>query len=301
MKYIDIFLKNVAQVVLINNKWTGLFILIGLFIADWKIGLAAMSGSLLALLLGPYFNYSSEEIRDGLAGYNSVLTAIGLALFLQSSTLSWIVLIIGVILTLPVGAAVREFLKPFGIPMLTFPFVLMTWLVLAMTTQFSKLPVTIHILPQEVQPPDISHNHISWLSGITTNFSEIFLVTSVIGSLLIIIGIFIGSVKGGIFAVISSILAVIFIVSLGGDYPSITNGLYGYNSILTGIALGATFKTKLNTYIAVITGLLLTVVMHGAIATMLAPVGLPIFTAPFIFATWLVMFAGRINGPDKAE
>lgn len=276
-----------------NNQWSGLFILIGLFVAKWEIGLAAMIGSVLALFLAPYFNYSEEEIKDGLAGYNSVLTAIGLALFLQSSVIAWIVLILAVILTLPVGAAMRELLKPFGVPMLTFPFVLMTWLTLAMTTQFSKLKVNVDILPQQVKHPDISHDHISWLSGITTNFSEIFLVTSVIGSILIIIGIFIGSVKGGIFAILSSILAVVFIVSLGGDYPSITNGLYGYNSILTGIALGATFKTKLNTYVAVVTGLLLTVVMHGAVATLLAPVGLPVFTAPFIFATWIVMFAGR--------
>ena len=107
------------------------------------------------------------------------------------------------------------------------------------------------------------------------------------------IGIFIGSVKGGIYAVVSSILAVICITLLGGDYPTITDGLYGYNSILTGIALGATFKTKFNPILAVITGLLLTVVMHGALATTLAPIGLPIFTAPFIFATWLVMFAGK--------
>ncbi|UDI77253.1 urea transporter [Staphylococcus taiwanensis] len=293
MKYVNIFFKNIAQVVFMNNQWSGLFILIGLFVAKWEIGLAAMIGSVLALFLAPYFNYSEEEIKDGLAGYNSVLTAIGLALFLQSSVIAWIVLILAVILTLPVGAAMRELLKPFGVPMLTFPFVLMTWLTLAMTTQFSKLKVNVDILPQQVKHPDISHDHISWLSGITTNFSEIFLVTSVIGSILIIIGIFIGSVKGGIFAILSSILAVVFIVSLGGDYPSITNGLYGYNSILTGIALGATFKTKLNTYVAVVTGLLLTVVMHGAVATLLAPVGLPVFTAPFIFATWIVMFAGR--------
>ncbi|WP_274543640.1 urea transporter [Staphylococcus croceilyticus] len=126
-----------------------------------------------------------------------------------------------------------------------------------------------------------------------------FLVTSIIGSILIIIGIFIGSVKAGVYAVISSILAVVFIVLLGGDYPTITNGLYGYNSILTGIALGAIFNTKLNTYVAVISGLLLTVVMHGALATMLAPVGLPIFTAPFIFATWLVLFAGKDTQTDE--
>lgn len=295
MKYIDVFFKNIAQVVFMNNKWSGVLILIGLFVARWEIGIAAMIGSVLALLLAPFFNYSEAEIQNGLVGYNAVLTAIGLALFLQSSVVAWVVLLIATILTLPMGAAIRELLKPFGIPMLTFPFVLMTWLVLAMTTQFSKLKVTIDILPQQVKHPDISHNHISWLSGITTNFSEIFLVTSILGSVLIIIGIFVGSIKGGIYAIISSILAVIFIVALGGDYPSITNGLYGYNAILTGIALGAIFTTKLNTYIAVITGLLLTVVMHGALATLLAPVGLPVFTAPFIFATWIVMFADKTS------
>ncbi|WP_349741058.1 urea transporter, partial [Staphylococcus aureus] len=45
MKIIDVLLKNISQVVLIINKWTGLFILILLFVADWTIGLAAIVGS----------------------------------------------------------------------------------------------------------------------------------------------------------------------------------------------------------------------------------------------------------------
>ena len=233
MKYLEIFLKIIAQGVFMNNKWSGLFILIGLFIANWEVGLGAAVGSLIALVLAPYFNYSEDEINNGLAGYNSVLTAIGLALFLEASLVNWIVLIVATILTLLVGAAVREILKPFGIPMLTFLFVFMTWLVLAMGTQFSKMHVTIDILPTKIKHPDISHSHVNFISGIITNFSEIFLVTSIIGSILIIIGIFIGSVKGGIYAVVSSILAVLFITLLGGDYPTITDGLYGYNSILT--------------------------------------------------------------------
>ena len=42
LKMIDVLLKNISQVVLISNKWTGLFILIGLFVADWTIGLALL-------------------------------------------------------------------------------------------------------------------------------------------------------------------------------------------------------------------------------------------------------------------
>ena len=48
---IDVLLKNISQVVLISNKWTGLFILIGLFVADWTVGLAAMIGSIIAYAL----------------------------------------------------------------------------------------------------------------------------------------------------------------------------------------------------------------------------------------------------------
>ncbi|MDM7862435.1 urea transporter [Staphylococcus borealis] len=37
-----------------NNKWSGVLILIGLFVARWEIGIAAMIGSVLALLLAPF-------------------------------------------------------------------------------------------------------------------------------------------------------------------------------------------------------------------------------------------------------
>ena len=104
MKYVEIFLKNIAQVVFMNNKWSGLCILIGLFIANWKIGLGATVGSLIALILAPHFNYSEDEVHDGLAGYNSVLTAIGLALFLEASLVNWIVPVSYTHLTLPTKA-----------------------------------------------------------------------------------------------------------------------------------------------------------------------------------------------------
>lgn len=298
MKYLDIFLKNISQVVLINNRWTGLLILIGLFVANWQIGLAAAVGSGISILLGATFNFTKEEIRDGLAGYNSVLTAIALLLFLKPSITSMIIILVGVILTLPMSVAVKQFLTPYRVPMLTFPFVLTTWLILLMTVQFSKLNLNINILPETIQHPKIHQTHINILSGMITNFSEIFLVSSIVGSILIIIGIFIGSIKGGVIALISSCLAIMFIILLGGDYPQISDGLYGYNAILTGIALGITFKTKLNSYVAVFIGLLFTILMHGAIATGLVPFGLPILTAPFIFATWIVLFASQSNDID---
>lgn len=106
---IDVLLKNISQVVLLNNKWTGLFILIGLFVADWTVGLAAIIGSLIAYVFARYINYSKEEINDGLAGFNPVLTAVALTIFLDKSTLDVVITFVATLLTLPVAAAVREF------------------------------------------------------------------------------------------------------------------------------------------------------------------------------------------------
>lgn len=106
---IDVLFKNISQVVLLNNKWTGLFILIGLFVADWTVGLAAIIGSLIAYVFARYINYSKEEINDGLAGFNPVLTAVALTIFLDKSTLDVVITFVATLLTLPVAAAVREF------------------------------------------------------------------------------------------------------------------------------------------------------------------------------------------------
>ena len=81
-QFTRIILKNISQVILLDNIWTGLFILIGLFIGNWKVGLAALLSSILAYFLAPVTNYSKQEINDGLAGFNPVLTGVALTVFL---------------------------------------------------------------------------------------------------------------------------------------------------------------------------------------------------------------------------
>ncbi|WP_262611499.1 urea transporter [Staphylococcus delphini] len=92
-KWIHTFFKNISQVVLLENTWTGLLILIALWIGNWKIGLAAMIGSVISLLTARFFNYTDEEIHSGLAGFNPVLIAIDLTLFLLWSWQSILVIL----------------------------------------------------------------------------------------------------------------------------------------------------------------------------------------------------------------
>ena len=84
LKLIKVILSSISQVVLINNPYTGLFILIGL-LQWWKVGISAMIASVMTWILAPYMRLHKEEIESGLAGFNPVLTTIALTLFLDSN------------------------------------------------------------------------------------------------------------------------------------------------------------------------------------------------------------------------
>jgi urea transporter len=89
-------------------------------------------------------------------------------------------------------------------------------------------------------------------------------------------------------------LAALFgtIISTGSAqilrYPKedIQNGLYGFNGALTGIAVLCFFELNLITVLALIIGAVLSTLMMGLLKKFIPP-----FTAPFVMATWLVIYS----------
>lgn len=293
MNAVRIILKNIAQVLLLNNAWTGLFILLGLFVGNWKVGIMTLAASVIALLLAKRTNYSNEEINTGLAGFNPVLTAIALTLFLVPEWYSILIAFIAIVITMPIGSAFREFFKPFGVPMLTMPYVFVSWVILLMSFQFKFVNADVNILPDTVQEIQFSGHSIHFINAFLSGFSEIFLLKSIMAGLLILIGIFIASRKAGVFAIVANLIGFTAVLVLGANHDQINDGLFGYNVILTVLALGVAFRTRIQRYISIVLGILLTVVLHAGITTLLTPFGLPVFTLPFIIATWIMLFAGN--------
>lgn len=120
-------LTNVSQVVLIDNVWAGALILAGLFVAGWKVGVAAVLGSVIGSLCALAMGETLTETGNGLAGYSGVLTAIALAVvFLQSSGISWLLAVIGTIIT----AVVTLLMHQLSGPTYTWPYILTTWVFL---------------------------------------------------------------------------------------------------------------------------------------------------------------------------
>lgn len=131
--------NGVGQVMFQANLWTGLLFLIGIALSDWRHAAWVLLGSILGLLIALYHTSATLRALDperlveraltenaalGLYGYNATLAAV--ALFLWRRSL--IPPLLGILVSVPI----TELVPMLGLPALTAPFVLATWLVLGL-------------------------------------------------------------------------------------------------------------------------------------------------------------------------
>jgi urea transporter len=129
-------LTNVSQVVLVDDVVSGALILLGLFVASWKVGLAAVLGSVLGSATAVALGESWSEIANGLANYSGVLTAIALTVtFLHSSVASWLYSLPWIVVT----AIVTLLMHRAGWETYTWPYILTTWVALVVAHYVSGL------------------------------------------------------------------------------------------------------------------------------------------------------------------
>ena len=130
--------------------------------------------------------------------------------------------------------------------------------------------------------------------GTFYGISEVFLFSSVIGSVLLLAGLAVSSLWAAVFAFCGSLLAILVATVLQAEHSNINNGLYAFSAVLTAIALGSTFnKPSWRVLIYTLIGVIFTVFVQGALNTVLAPVGIPTLTMPFVLASWLFLVPNK--------
>lgn len=137
---------GIGQVMFQGSLWAGLLFLIGIAISDRRHAALVLAGSIVGMLVAMHHTTEVtravdhyrlvdralfDNIRIGLYGFNATLAPV--ALFLWRKSL--IPAVLGMILTVPIS----EIIPHFGVPALTAPFVLATWLVLILGWLDAKL------------------------------------------------------------------------------------------------------------------------------------------------------------------
>lgn len=137
--FVGAIAHGVSQVMFQASLWTALLFLIGIAVSDWKHASWVLVGSIIGMLVGSYHATAGaraldpeslvdrallENVALGLYGYNATLAAV--ALFLWKRSL--IPPLLGMLISVPI----TELLPQTGLPALTAPFVLATWLVIGL-------------------------------------------------------------------------------------------------------------------------------------------------------------------------
>ncbi|MDE1164045.1 MAG: urea transporter [Pseudomonas sp.] len=262
-------LNGFSQVLLQRNPLCGVLCLLAILYAAPDLLGGALLGAVGGLLTAQRRGYLRAHRQAGLYSYNGVL--IGLLL---SAQLPWSALLPLLILSASGLSAmlVEQWLlrRPL-LPAYTSPFVLLGWLVLSLGQPAPPPPVAAHFSPSDV----------------FNALGQIFVLNSPIAGALIALGVLIADRRAACWALAGSALGLGVAWLLG--QPAIS-GLYGFNPALAALAFSSGRWQPL-----------LAISLAVAVQQGFEHFQLPMLTAPFIFACWLVKAGTHLYKPATSQ
>ncbi|WP_084527540.1 urea transporter [Kaistia soli] len=301
VRFVDVALRGLGQVMFQDNPLTGLFFLLAIIWGAVSTGqpfvaicgvLALVVSTGTALVVG----VDRTAWRAGLYGFNGVLTGLALATFLTPGPMLVVFVVLGAAMSVIATLATQRWLAGHGIPGLTFPFVATSWLFLLASHGFAGvsgagLPAGAVTAPAVMVATDPLHV-VDFVSGVALSISQVFLKDSLVAALLFLAGLAVSSIPAALLAVAGALIAVIVAHLAGAESELVTGGLLGFSPVLTAVALGCVFARPAPrnlSYAAFAT--IVTVIAQVALNAALAPVALPALTMPFVLITWLFLMA----------
>lgn len=262
-----------SQVMLQRSVLTGVLFLLGILAGGWPIFVLALVSLLFATIA---CGRKRPGYVDGLWGFNALLVGCAAAVFQCPHPL---LLILAVYLTIPIKQLLDK-----GFSSLTLPFILATWLfIVASRFWDGGEPLESYATVDSFMPalPAVA-------SGLLKGLSQVFLVNSWVGGVLILAGLLVANWRAGAWALVGSGMGMACAAICGCPWADIAAGLWGFSPALTAIAIGVTSRPLI-----AVAAIVLTFVIQLAAVLALALIGLPALTLPFCLATILVKTLGR--------
>lgn len=291
-------LRGIGQVMFQDNMWTGLLFLCGIFWGSFEEGYplvawGALTGVVTSTLTGYILRLPDQKGAQGLWGFNGALVGCAFPTFLGETWAMWMGLVLCAAMTTWVRSGLDNIMGKWGVSSLTFPFVISTYFFLLAARLFAGMPPTSMSTPElplgGVPTINLEFAELVkyWLKGI----SQVFLINSWVTGIFFLAALAVNSLRACIWAAIASALSLFIAIAWHGPGTDISEGLYGFSAVLTGIALGATFcNFSWKSAIWCVLGIIATVFVQAAMNAFFSPIGLPTLTGPFCITTWIFLF-----------
>lgn len=266
------YLRSFSQVMFQNSPISGLFFFLGVLINSISMAISMFVAVFCANYFAQKLNYSSEDIENGLYGFNASLVGIAFILFFKLTLWSIVLLIFASFLSVIIFEYMKKNIKNFKA--FTFPFILTVWVFL-----FFKGFLGLESASANIETSTFSY---SFFDAIFTNFAQVFFQDYYLSGILFAIGIFLSSKRDFFYALYASLLAIFIAEIFGFLDNEISLGLYGYNAVLVALALINSKKSFLTISFAILSSVF--VVKIFFIFNLIA------LTFPFVFVSWIFLY-----------
>ena len=246
-------LTSYSQIFFTENKILASILVVVSFI-DWWTGLSGLIAVLTAVGLSEVFGYSEVITRKGLFSFNALLVGLGIGTYFLPG--------LDVLLLIVVGGAIAFFstvvlmgiFAKYGLPFLSIPFLLAMWLMLLAFPSFSGINLNMETLyPSNMFFKLGGNTLVAVIDGLNNLFGDtgfdtyflslgaIFFQFNMLAGVLISIGLLIHSRVNFLLSLVGFFVAYWFYSFLGMYTGSLNYTYYGFNFILSAIAIGGYF------------------------------------------------------------
>ncbi|MFI0372630.1 urea transporter [Actinomadura sp. 1N219] len=234
--------KGVAQVIFQTSQWTGLIFIAGLFAGGWQFGVFGLLGTLAATVTAYLMGVAWDQVSIGLEGFCGTLTGVALALYLGANWMTAALVVGATVAGSVLTSAMGTVLKPYGLPASTGPFCVVTTVMAIGAPSFHRVwenrPDTA---PPSATDPGTAMSWSDFWHGLLNGVAQVFFQDEWYVGVIFLAGLALASRFVAAVAAASSLVGLLIGWWLGAQAADIGAGLYGYNSVLTGVALAGTF------------------------------------------------------------
>lgn len=299
-------LRGLAQVMFLDNAWSGAVFGTALFLADWRYGTYGVGGAVLGTGAASLLGVPRDRVRAGLEGFNSCLTALCFAVFLDAGRPATALLAVAACLVVTVvTAAVSQLLRVWDLPTLTLPFCLLAGAVTVAAPAFQRIRAhggSGAALPHTASGPTVLGPY-DVAGAFLRSLSQVFFMEQWYAGALLLAGLFLASRTAGWVACCGSATGIVTAWALGAPAARIADGTMGCNAVLVALALCGVFLTATRaTLLYALLGAATATALTPAVAALLAPSGGHPFTWPFVLTALGFLLAAHrfphLTGPS---
>ncbi|WP_394772905.1 urea transporter [Flavobacterium sp.] len=280
--FLENVLKGIGQIMLQENRWTGLLFLIGIFMGSWQGGIATILATSVGTFTAMKLGYDKSKINAGLYGFSAALVGVALSFFFQTTIFIWILIVLGGTL----ASIIQHFFISKKIPVFTFPFILIIWIFVFALHHFTDIPPSEMIA---AKPANLNYSEfITPFNG----FGEVIFQGGALSGIIFFIAVFINSPLAALYGFAGALLGAYISFTRGESIEGIHMGLFGFNAVLSAIVFSGVRKIDgLWVLIAVfITVTIDDVLIDNNILTAFGGV----LTFPFVAGTWITLLIQKI-------